>query len=71
LGFCFFFFTFFFFFYFFTFSLCPDNIIFQGVACQVIKQELEQMEGGGFETDFIQMNVDCKDDSLWEGTPFR
>ena len=57
----------------FTFfnGLCPDNIIFQGVACQVIKLELEKMPGGGFETDFYPMNVDCKDDSLWEGTPFR
>lgn len=52
-------------------GLCPENIIFQGVACQVIKLELEEMPGGGFETDFYPMSVDCKDDSLWEGTPFR
>ena len=52
-------------------GLCPENIIFQGVACQVIKLELEQMPGGGFDTDFLRMDVECEDASLWEGTPFR
>ena len=36
----------------------------------MIKLELEQI-GGGFDTDFYPMSVDCKDASLWEGTPFR
>ena len=52
-------------------GLCPENIIFQGVACQVIKLELEQMPGSRFETEFYPMSVDCKDASLWDGTPFR
>jgi protein arginine N-methyltransferase 2 len=52
-------------------GLCPENIIFQGVACQVIKLELEQMPGGGFDTNFYPMKVECQDPSLWEGTPFR
>lgn len=49
-------------------GLCPENIIFQGVACQVIKLKLEKL---GFDVDFLPLAVDCADASLWEGTPFR
>ena len=52
-------------------GICAENIIFQGVACQVIKLQLEQMEGCAFETEFYPMSVDCKDAALWDGTPFR
>lgn len=49
-------------------GLCPENIIFQGVACQCIQIELGAL---GFDTDFYPMSVDCSEPELWDGTPFR
>jgi protein arginine N-methyltransferase 2 len=49
-------------------GLCPENIVFQGVACQCIQIELGAL---GFDTDFYPMSVACSEPELWEGTPFR
>ena len=44
-------------------GLCPDNIFFHGVACQVIKLELESLD---FEVEFAGCEIQVKDEA-WEG----
>jgi len=44
-------------------GLCPDNIFFHGVACNVVKLELEGM---GFEVDFVGAEIKV-DGKAWEG----
>mmetsp|Transcript_21503 Transcript_21503/g.27467 ORF Transcript_21503/g.27467 Transcript_21503/m.27467 type:complete len:293 (+) Transcript_21503:113-991(+) len=47
-------------------GLCPGNIFFHGVACQIVQLELENL---GFQTEFHPIPVDSKvkEDTTWEG----
>lgn len=49
-------------------GIYPENVFFQGVACQMIQNHLETF---GLETKFIECDVDCGDDKTWEGVQFR
>lgn len=49
-------------------GICPNNIIFQGVACEVIKMDLEKL---GFTTEFTCCDISSGDDQTWEHTAFR
>ena len=50
-------------------GLCPENIIFQGVACEVIRIDLEAK---GFTTEFMSCEVEGPEkDSTWEGISER
>lgn len=46
----------------------PENLFFQGVACEVIKQQLDAL---GFESQFIRCDIDCSDLKTWEGVAFN
>ena len=44
-------------------GLCPDNIFFHGVACNVVKIQLERV---GFEVEFAKCEIQIKE-GAWEG----
>lgn len=46
----------------------PENVFFQGVACEVIKRELK---GYGLDSQYVPCPVECSDDQTWEGVQFR
>jgi hypothetical protein len=46
----------------------PENVFFQGVACEVIKRELA---GHGIDSMYIPCPVECDEDATWEGVQFR
>ena len=43
----------------------PENLFFQGVACQLIKVEMGK---AGLDTEFALCEIDCSDAKQWEGT---
>jgi len=45
-------------------GLCPDNLFFQNVACQVITLELQAL---GLSCDFAEVTLEAPDESTWEG----
>ena len=49
-------------------GLSPDNIFFHGVACEIVKLELQSM---GMTSQFVQMSVNATQDSTWKGTARR
>ncbi len=49
-------------------GLSPDNIFFHGVACEIVRLELQSL---GMASRFIQMSVDATRDSTWTGTARR
>lgn len=44
-------------------GMCPNNIFFQGVACEVVRLDLENM---GLQCEFHGMEVDSGDDGVWK-----
>lgn len=49
-------------------GVCPDNIFFQGVACELFKTELAEI---GFQTEFVSQPIDVSDPEMWKGTNFK
>lgn len=49
-------------------GVAPFNTFFHGVACQLIKTELESL---GFETDFVPLKVEQLDETTWDGVKRR
>ncbi|EDQ87989.1 uncharacterized protein MONBRDRAFT_33022 [Monosiga brevicollis MX1] len=49
-------------------GICTENVFFQGVACQVVKLQLEEL---GFDTEFHTIEVDSGDDATWKDVAFR
>jgi protein arginine N-methyltransferase 2 len=49
-------------------GLSPDNIFFHGVACEIVKLELQRM---GMVSQFVPMKVEAKEDATWKGTSRR
>ena len=45
-------------------GLCPDNLFFQNVACQVVALELQAL---GLSCDFAEVTLEAPDESTWEG----
>ncbi len=48
-------------------GVCPENIIFQGVACEVLKQHLASL---GFATQYLTCEINSDTDA-WKDTKFR
>ena len=49
-------------------GVCPDNVFFLGVACEVVRVELERM---GLEAQFHRCEVDAGGDETWGSVAFR
>ena len=49
-------------------GMCPDNVFFQGVACQVVQLELEQL---GLATEFRPVKLAPLHGKVWEGVKRR
>ena len=49
-------------------GVCPDNLIFQGVACEVLKQHLASL---GFSTEYHTCEIDSGNSQVWKDTKFR
>ena len=49
-------------------GMCPDNVFFQGVACQVVQLELEQL---GLATEFRPVKLAPLQGKVWEGVKRR
>ena len=45
-------------------GLCPDNLFFQNVACQVVALELQAL---GLSCDFVEVTLEAPDEDTWKG----